>query len=172
MIVKKLFVSGCFLLVSGVAVAEDGVIRFNGSITDQACSIDSGSQALNVDMGNVSQAALNGSAGLKASPTHFTINLENCPSTVSGANIKFDGTPDPANPSLLAIDTETGSASGVGIEIADKNGIPIALHTASSNYPLVTGSNSLELIARYVSTSSSVKTGPANALSQFTIVYK
>ena len=72
---KKTMLSACFLLVAGNAVANDGTIHFTGSITDQTCTVDSGSQNLNVDLGNVGQTALNGAAGMKASPTRFTLNL-------------------------------------------------------------------------------------------------
>lgn len=114
-----------FLLVAGNAVANDGTIHFTGSITDQTCTVDSGSQNLNVDLGNVGQTALNGAAGMKASPTRFTLNLSGCPDTVTGANVKFDGTSDGVNQNLLALDSGTGIATGVGIEIADKNGAVI-----------------------------------------------
>lgn len=50
---KKTMLSACFLLVAGNAVANDGTIHFTGSITDQTCTVDSGSQNLNVDLGNV-----------------------------------------------------------------------------------------------------------------------
>ncbi|HFO7006628.1 TPA: fimbrial protein [Escherichia coli] len=169
---KKTMLSACFLLVAGNAVANDGTIHFTGSITDQTCTVDSGSQNLNVDLGNVGQTALNGAAGMKASPMRFTLNLSGCPDTVTGANVKFDGTSDGVNQNLLALDSGTGIATGVGIEIADKNGAVIPLHTASMDYPLAAGSNTLDFVARYVSTGTAVTTGTANGTSQFTINYK
>ncbi|EAT6372294.1 type 1 fimbrial protein [Salmonella enterica] len=162
-----------FLVMSTSGVmAVDGTIHFTGSITDQACNIDTGSQDMDVDLGNVSKSAINGSVGIKAAPTKFSLKLTSCPSTISGATVKFDGTADNDNQDLLMLDNEAGVATGVGIEIADKNGSTIPLHTASMNYPLVEGENSLDFIARYVSTKSSVTTGPANGTSQFTINYK
>ncbi|ELW2865972.1 fimbrial protein [Salmonella enterica] len=169
---KKMIVNACFLLVAGSAVAADGTIHFTGSISDQTCTVDSGSQSLNVDLGKVAQTALDGGAGMKAAPTRFTLSLSGCPDTVSGANVKFDGTTDGVNQNLLALDSGTGIATGVGIEIADKNGAAIPLHTASAEYPLAEGSNTLDFVARYVSTGTAVTTGTANATSQFTIIYK
>ncbi|HBR1081298.1 TPA: fimbrial protein [Klebsiella quasipneumoniae subsp. quasipneumoniae] len=169
---KKTMLSACFLLVAGSAVAADGTIHFTGSISDQTCTVDSGSQSLNVDLGKVAQTALDGGAGMKAAPTRFTLSLSGCPDTVSGANVKFDGTTDGVNQNLLALDSGTGIATGVGIEIADKNGAAIPLHTASAEYPLAEGSNTLDFVARYVSTGTAVTTGTANATSQFTIIYK
>ncbi|MDX6977346.1 fimbrial protein [Citrobacter portucalensis] len=169
---KKTKLSACFLLVAGSAVAADGTINFTGSITDQACTVDTGSQNPNVNLGNVAQTALNGAAGMKAAPTRFTLSLSDCPDTVTGANVKFDGTSDSVNQNLLALDSGTGVATGVGIEIADKNGTVIPLHTSSADYPLAAGSNTLDFVARYVSTGTAVTTGPANGTSQFTINYK
>jgi major type 1 subunit fimbrin (pilin) len=169
---KKIIVGACILLVAGNVVAADGTIHFIGSITDQTCTVDSGSQNLNVNLGKVAQTALNGAAGMKASPTRFTLSVSGCPDTVTGANVKFDGISDGVNQSLLALDGGTGIATGVGIEIADKNGAVIPLHTASTDYPLAAGSNTLDFIARYVSTGTAVTTGTANGTSQFTINYK
>lgn len=122
------------MLAAGSAMAADGTINFTGSITDQTCTVDSGSQNLNVNLGKVAQTALNGAAGMKAAPTRFTLSLSDCPDTVTGANVKFDGTSDGVNQNLLALDNGTGIATGVGIEIADKNGTAIPLHTASPDY--------------------------------------
>lgn len=169
---KQMMLSACFLLVAGDALAADGTIHFTGSITDQTCTVDTGSQNLPVDLGNVAQTALNGAAGMKAAPTRFTLSLSDCPDTVTGANVKFDGTSDGVNQNLLALDSGTGIATGVGIEIADRNGTAIPLHTASTDYPLAEGTNSLDFIARYVSTGTAVTTGTANGTSQFTINYK
>ncbi|MDR9889184.1 fimbrial protein [Pseudenterobacter timonensis] len=169
---QMMMLSACFLLVAGNALAADGTIHFTGNITDQTCTVDAGSQDLTVDLGNVAQSALNGAAGMKAAPTRFTLNVSECPDTVTGANVKFDGTSDGVNQNLLALDSGTGIATGVGIEIADRNGTPIPLHTASTDYPLAAGANSLDFIARYVSTGTAVTTGTANGTSQFTINYR
>lgn len=159
-------------VVAGYAQASDGTIHFTGSISDQTCAVDSGSQNLPVDLGKVSQTALNGGAGTKAAPTRFTLSLSACPDTVTSASVKFDGNTDDTNQNLLALDGGTGVASGVGIEIADINDTPIPVHSASADYPLLAGNNSLNFVARYVSTSATVATGTANATSQFTINYK
>jgi P pilus assembly protein, pilin FimA len=152
--------------------AADGTIRFTGAVTDTTCTIATGSQNLNVDLGKVAKTALNGAAGMQASPTRFIIALTGCPETVKNANVKFDGTAHSANPRLLALDSGTGIATGVGIQIADSDGSEIPLHTATRDYALATGANQLSFTARYVSTAAAVTTGTANGTSQFTINYK
>lgn len=164
-----------FVIVSGMTnsvMAADGTIHFTGSISDQTCTVESNSQSLNVDLGQVAQAALNGAAGIKASPSSFTLILSECPDTVAGASVKFDGTPDELNKNLLALDDDTGVATGVGIEIANSDGTAIPLHSASADYPLTEGSNTLGFLARYVSTGAAVTPGKANGTSEFTINYK
>lgn len=172
----KKTIACAFLVVAvgmaGGVQAADGTINFTGNITDQTCKVDTGSQNLPVNLGNVAQTALNGAKGMRASPTEFTISVSDCPETVTGANVKFDGTSDSNDQSLLALDSGTGIATGVGIQIADDNGTAIPLHTASSDYPLVEGANTLDFVARYVSTGPAVTTGTANGTSEFTIVYK
>ncbi|ELC7203506.1 fimbrial protein [Enterobacter hormaechei] len=171
---KKTMLCAFFMVTAGAVgntQASDGTIHFTGSITDQTCSVDSGSKNLPVELGNVAQTALSGGAGTKAAPTRFTLSVSDCPDTVTSANVKFDGV-NASNASLLALDDDAGAATGVGIEIADENGMPIPLQTASPDYPLAPGANTLDFVARYVSTSDTVTTGPANGTSEFTIIYK
>lgn len=152
--------------------ASDGTINFTGSITDKTCTIDSGSKNLNVPLGNVSKTSLNGAPGMKSSPTNFQIGLSGCPETAKAATVKFDGKVTGTDQSLLALNDVEGVATGVGIEISDMNNNPIALHTASPEFILAQGANTLKFVARYVSTGPVVTTGPADGTSQFTIVYK
>jgi major type 1 subunit fimbrin (pilin) len=157
---------------ANAANAADGTINFTGEIIDQTCTIDTASRNLTVDLGRVSKSSLDGATGKKSSPTAFQLKLTNCPSTVKAAAIKFDGTADSNNNTLLKLTQETGVATGVGIEIADMTGTPIPLYTASADYPLVVGDNTLNFVARYVSTKAAVTTGPAKGVTQFTFNYK
>lgn len=154
------------------AQAADGTINFTGEITDQTCTVAPDSVTKAVNLGKVAASALSGTVGTKASPTRFTLNLTNCPATATATTVKFDGVRDANNADLLQITPGTGVATGVGIEIADKNGTAIPLYTASSEYPLVVGANALDFVARYVSTNATVTTGAANSVSQFTLNYK
>lgn len=163
---------GLLLLASFGAGAADGTIKFSGSIADQTCSVDSTSQSQLVELGKVAKSALNGAVGQKTAPTRFTLMIKSCPETITGATFKFDGVGDDKYPDLLTLDSGSGVATGVAVEIADRTGTPIPLHVASKQYPLVAGSNSLDFVARYVSTATAVTVGTANATTQFTIIYK
>lgn len=160
-------------LSAASAFAADGQINFIGSITDDACTVvNDMTNPLEVTLGTVSSSAFNGS-GSTAAPTKFTIALTNCPSTMTKAKVKFDGTADANVNSLLALTNvgTVGVAKNVGIQLTDKSNVVVPLHSASSEYPLTAGSNELDFVARYYATAATVEAGSANATSNFTIVY-
>lgn len=153
------------------AYAADGQINFTGTITDAACTIvNSMSNPLAVNLGTVSSKAFNG-AGSTAAPTKFTITLKDCPATVKSAKVKFDGASDTNDTSILKLTQVSGAATGVGIQLSDNTNTVVPLYTESAAYPLTTGDNNLDFVARYKATAQTVTSGPANSTSDFTIVY-
>ena len=93
------------------------------------------SNPLNVSLGKVSKSAFTGS-GSTTSTTRFSIQLKDCPETVTSASVTFGGTPDSNNKDILAVTSGTGSASGVGVQLLDKTENPLSLYTASAAYTL------------------------------------
>ena len=94
--------------------------------------------------------------------------------TVTNAKVRFDGTPDATNASLLAIDSSAaGAAIGVAINLmtADKADLP--LHGSNSySYALSsTADNTLSFYAQYISTAATVTAGPGNSVANFSVVY-
>ncbi|MFH2359830.1 fimbrial protein [Klebsiella sp. KE9767] len=166
--------TGIFSFTATNALADDGKINFIGSITDTACTVvNTPSNPLTVTLGTVSRTSLDGGAGKTAAPTGFKINLTDCPASLNGhtASVKFDGVSANSDNSALKLTQDTGVATGVGIQITDNTGAVVPLYTPSSAYSLVTGDNSLDFVARYLSVASTVTAGPANSTSNFTIVY-
>jgi major type 1 subunit fimbrin (pilin) len=159
--------------LSSAAFADDGKINFIGTITDDACTVvNNTTTPLTVTLGTVSSQAFNG-AGSTAGATMFTLALSSCPDTVNSASVKFDGTSDSNVNTILALTGAgtAGVADGVGIQLADANNNVIPLYTASAAYPLQTGANNLEFVARYYATATAVTAGTANATSNFSIIY-
>lgn len=155
------------------ATNGEGQINFTGEIIDSACQVVNGLSApLHVQLGKVSKSVFTG-AGSTSTLTKFSIQLTNCPETVTSAAIDFGGTPDSNNTSTLAVTPDTGAATGVAIQLVDASEQPLSLYTASQQYPLTagTGVNNLEFGARYIQTQESVTAGPANAVSTFTVIY-
>ncbi|MEM6160132.1 fimbrial protein [Erwinia sp. P6884] len=167
------------LISSAPGMAADGTINFKGNIIDSACTVDvngTGLATADVDMGNVHKSAFTGvgsTAGGDASATKFNILLKNCPDTVSTAKVKFDGVAYAGDNTALALSEETGVATGVGIQLSDKNGI-LPLFTESAAYTLVSGEenvNTLDFYARYIQKAATVTPGPANSVATFTVNY-
>ncbi|WP_273827212.1 fimbrial protein [Providencia rettgeri] len=169
-IIATLIATSSIFAISN-AFAADGTIDFTGEITDQACELAAGSDALKVNLGKVSKTALP-STGSTASATKFTIKLINCPATVTTASVKFDADSYLGDDTVIKLKEEAGVATGVGIQITDDLNTIVPLFTASKNYPLKQNvENNLDFRARYIAKSDTVTTGPANGTATFTINY-
>ncbi|MDM2734933.1 fimbrial protein [Citrobacter sp. Ct235] len=155
------------------AFAISGTVNFNGEILDAACTVDVGSQNQTVELGRYNKSEFT-TAGNKTAATKFDIVLKNCPTTVTSASVRFDGTPDAMNSTLLAVDSSVaGAATGVAIHLmtADKADLP--LHGSNGyRYTLTsTADNILDFYAQYQSTVAAVTAGPANSVANFSVVY-
>jgi major type 1 subunit fimbrin (pilin) len=95
------------------ANAADGVINFTGSITGTACVVDTTSIAQPVELGTISTTAFTGGNNTTAAAKRFNIVLKSCPASISSASIRFDGTTNTANPSILAL-SNGQTATNVG----------------------------------------------------------
>ncbi|WP_039029624.1 fimbrial protein [Leclercia adecarboxylata] len=155
------------------AFAAAGTVNFNGEILDAACTVDVGSQNMTVELGKYNKSEF-AAAGDVSAATKFDIVLKDCPATVTSASVRFDGTPDAADSSLLAIDSSVaGAATGVAINLmtADKADLP--LHGSNGySYTLTSDEdNTLDFYAQYKSTADDVTAGPANSVANFSVVY-
>ncbi|AYZ17620.1 fimbrial protein [Klebsiella pasteurii] len=154
------------------AFASDGAVNFTGSITDAACTVDTASQNQDVFLGNIARTAFP-VAGSLAAAKKFTLVLKNCPDTVTGATVRFDGAQVSGDNSVLALTAGSTTAKGVGVQISDDQNKVVPLYEDSSVYPLVsTADNKLSFSARYISLTDAVTVGDANAVTQFTVVYQ
>ncbi|MBB1581302.1 fimbrial protein [Serratia sp. OS31] len=166
------------ILSTSSAFAADGTVNFTGSITDTACVVDTASANLTVPLGKISAKAF-GAAGATGPATKFTLVVKSCPE-VATAKVNFDGIPVSGDNNVLALTTGTGVATGVGVQISDKDGNPVPLRGLSGSYDLKKGdpadtakdvTNALDFTARYIATAASVGAGIANTSANFTIVY-
>jgi len=155
------------------AFASAGTVNFNGEILDAACTVDVGSQSQTVDLGHYNRSEFT-TAGDVTSATKFNVVLSACPAAVTSASVRFDGTPDAVDSTLLAVDSSVeGAATGVAINLmtADKSQLP--LHgTNNYSYTLTDAAdNTLDFYAQYKSTADAVTAGPANSVANFSVVY-
>lgn len=150
----------------GTTTAADGTINFTGTITDNACTVDTGSSNQTVNLGTVS------SKTFTAAPTRFNINLTSCPAAVTSASVRFDGATSAANNQILALNSGQ-TATNVGVALYEQDSttlIPIA--SKSADRPITAaGPNVLTYIAKYYATATPVTAGTANSTATFTIAY-
>ena len=155
------------------AFAAAGTVNFNGNILDSACDVDVASQNQVVVLGDYYKTEFP-TTGARTAATQFNIVLKNCPVTVTNAKVRFDGTPDATNSSLLAIDSSAaGAATGVAINLMSADKADLPLHGSNSNsYVLsTTADNPLSFSAHYIPPAATVTAGPANSVANFSVVY-
>ncbi|WP_029592652.1 fimbrial protein [Franconibacter pulveris] len=162
------------VLSASCAFANAGTVNFQGKIIDAACDVDVGTQNQTVQLGAYNKSEFT-QAGDKTAATKFNIVLKNCPATVTGAKVRFDGTPETKDSTLLAIDSSVaGAATNVAINLmtADKADLPLS-GTNSYVYNLTdAGDNTLNFYAQYEATAAGVTAGPANAVANFSVDYQ
>ncbi|MBV7559732.1 fimbrial protein [Enterobacter sp. ENT02] len=153
------------------AFADSGTVNFTGEILETACEIDSNAQNLTVDLGKYNKNELS-EVGKKSVAKQFNITLKDCPAGSSSAQVRFEGTQDPTDSSLLALDNTPGAATGVAIKLLNSDMSNLALNQDSKGYSLSEGSdNVLNFFAQYQATSSTVTAGPATSVANFSVVY-
>jgi len=160
------------VLSAANAFAAAGQVNFTGEIIDTGCDvINTVSNPLQVTLGQVAKSEFV-NTGDTAAATAFNIQLTNCPVTASTASIKFDGAALNGDNSVLQLTQDSGTATGVGIQLSDQNGV-LPLAQQSMAYLLQDGNaiNNLPFTARYKSVSSTVTAGPANSVASFSVIY-
>lgn len=171
---KKVMIAAALAsLISGSAMAEHGgTIHFTGLISENGCSVNTQTTDSFVDLGTVQKSvftAANQAAGQRKS---FNIELQNCPASVTTAQVTFKGPEDSAAPGVLALDGATSVATGVGIQLYEGQ-TPLALNTASSTHTVSATSHdaTLQFVADYISTAATVTAGEADANTEFDLTY-
>lgn len=160
------------LSIFQTASAADGVINFTGNITGTACVVDTNTIAQPVDLGTVSTAAFAGGNSTTAAAKRFNIVLKSCPASISSASIRFDGTTNAANPSILAL-SNGQTATNVGVALYEQDSatqIPVGSTSANVNL-LEDVNNTLTYFAKYMATGV-VGAGTANSSTSFTVTYQ
>lgn len=169
------------VIASGVIISSsvmaDNTIKFRGEIIDTTCSVDPSSNGQTVSLGKIGKTAFE-SIGATGGSKPFSIAISGC-SQESTVDIKFSGTPDANNPSLLQVSSagEAGDAAeGVGIAIYRASDLsnPLPLGEIDESQAIkILNSTNLNYVAKYVATvdPTSIKAGMANADAQFTVQY-
>ncbi|MTC60936.1 fimbrial protein [Providencia rustigianii] len=157
------------MVMNTVAFAS-GTINFTGEITEKACTVDSQSRNLNIDLGTVSTKSLS-AQGKVAGLNNFMIKLVDCPED-SKVTVKFGGTRDTADHDLLALNQGDGTAKNVGIALYEKDAVSqIKLYQDTKEVTVKGGAVDLEYVALYKATGAATA-GQANSSTVYSIQYQ
>lgn len=166
---------GTLLTFSATNVlAVDSTITITGQVLDNTCFVYLPGP-LDVDLLSHSAKQFN-SVGATSAMIPFDIVLSPCGSSVTAVKVGFNGSADAINSNLVALNTFSSTASGLGIQILDRNKVELPLNTPFSGIspiPLTASkSNVLRFYARMKATQVPVKTGQVSAGATFTLEYQ
>lgn len=164
-------------MATAATTVPGGTVHFTGQIVNAACAVSAGSTDQTVNLGQYRTANFT-AVGDRSGTVPFKIQLQDCDTSVSTqASVAFSGTADSTDTTVLNVGNisggASGSASGVGIEIADQLGKVLtpngSVYSTAQN--LIDGVNVLNFTARYKSTAAAVTPGQADADATFTMQY-
>ncbi|WP_241622423.1 fimbrial protein [Rosenbergiella australiborealis] len=162
-----------FSLISSVPAA-DSVITITGQLKDNMCTVSVGGDGFTVNLNTYATKNFN-SVGNTSGTVPFSITLSNCGSAVSTVKINITGTTDSANATLLKTSTDTGYATGIGVQILDSSQTIVQPNQDSSSLSAITltanQTNVITYYARMVSTASPVGAGTVSATANFTLQF-
>ncbi|ELV3374508.1 type 1 fimbrial protein [Enterobacter cloacae] len=141
-------------------------MTFKGTVKAPTCSIPA--SALNFQMGSVTEKSFGSAVGPVSAVAGQTINLTvTCDASLQ-PKIKMEGSTVSGMPTVFALSTATGSATGFGIVFSVKgttinNGGTITLPAATSQ--------SVPIVASYYQTQPIVYPGNVNASATLSLSY-
>ncbi|WP_380182958.1 fimbrial protein [Kalamiella sp. sgz302252] len=144
-------------------------IKMNSmKVTQKSCLADVNSQNKIVDLGSPVRSEFSGIGSVAASSErNFSVLLQ-CQADNIPVQVTFDPVGDVSGDGLLAISSETNSATGVAVEVLDASRTPLSFATAKTYHNASERTIEIPLVARYKQTGT-IGTGTANAAMTFTI---
>lgn len=174
---NKLFMTSCFALLSGSALASDGEINISGVVTDSSCNIainGTSSGTTNLVLPTVSVTAL-ASEGATAGATNFTLTLTDCPESGSVRAFFEPTNVDQSTGYLLNNASALSAASSVEVQITNSTGQPIDLRnnndTNNSAIDFVDNKATLLYNAQYIAIGDTVNAGDVETQLVYTLQY-
>lgn len=168
--IRFLALASAALVAGQAAQASDGTITFGGVLIDNTCTITGGGNKA-VTLPTLSKLSVTGN-GATGGDTYFNIAVTGCSAGLATANAFFEAGPtiDANSGRLINNSTTAPVATGVQIQILNKNGIPLDLSKPFGNQGTIAESitgnaATLSFIARYYATGT---TGAGNVASSVT----
>lgn len=170
-----LIMAASSMFAASTASAADGLISFEGEITDQTCRINGGTgQNFTVTLPKVSSSALV-NPGTWAGRTAFNIQLTDCNPLVGPVAVYFEpGAETDIATGRLNVDRGTGLATNVQVALLNSDTTDIRVGSAQHNSKssnLVAGAATLSYYAQYYSLGNATA-GNVRSRVNYTIVYQ
>lgn len=146
------------------------------NITALACTVDVGSKNMVVTLPDAPAASFTG-VGSTAGDTGFQLALTCQAGTTVNVSMR-SGTADAAHVGVVNSANGSGFASGVGVQVLDRNGTPMPIGGGSGGSTRVavgvspSGTMRIPFSARYFQTGAPVTAGKVSATVTFTLTYQ
>lgn len=162
-------------LVSETYAADTAIIKIEGQMKDNACSISLESQNFAVDLLSTASKQFYTEKTTSIS-IPFKVVFDKCGSSAIAVKIGYSGVSDNDDATLLKIAGGANAASGVGVQILNHDQAEIALNTGSGSLewtPLIANErNTVAFYARLKATRSPVRAGLVNATASITLEFQ
>jgi major type 1 subunit fimbrin (pilin) len=184
LILPAALIAGLGALAVQSAMAADGTITFNGSISSVTCTVHGGAPGASGGNFTVTlpkaAAADFPSAGSVAGATAYNIYVGASGEADCANGTKVNVYYEPTSPNIdpatgyLNLTAGTGVATGVKLQLlnaGDKSVINLATAPSSTQVTVAGNTATLPFYAQYVSTAASVTAGTANSSVLYSIQY-
>jgi len=150
------------------------------TVKDETCSVASDTNQT-VSLGSYSTSTSSGlGAGIGETSPSMPFNIQlNCETLLSGSfdvmmQFSGDAVSGLSDIGVLALNAQTSTASGVGVQILNEDQQPVSLATpfGVAAFPLSSALVTVPLYARYYQIADTVSPGSANAVATYTISYQ
>jgi type 1 fimbria pilin len=160
-----------FSALTPPAFGYDVLVSVTGNLIGNTCVVAADSQEQSVPLGTISLRQFPKAGAVSNIKQPFQLRLEECGPTFAGVKIRFSGTPDTLNPQLVKVDD--GGATGIAVQILDKDGVLIPLGDQTDAYG-TTGDESVEMTfyARLAANGATVTGGDVSAIATWTTEYQ
>ncbi|ROP58372.1 type 1 fimbria pilin [Enterobacter sp. BIGb0383] len=158
-----------FAALSLPAWSYDVLVSVTGRLTGSTCVLSTDSEQQTVQLGAIGTKQFSGETSVSNITTPFTLKLEDCGTEFAGVKIRFRGSADGKQRLKIA----SGGATGVAVNILDKNGAMIPVDTMTTAYGTA-GEESVEMTfyAQLVANGDPVTPGSVSAVAIWTMEYQ
>ncbi|MFG1173947.1 fimbrial protein [Erwiniaceae bacterium CAU 1747] len=138
------------------------------TVIQKSCLVDVHSRRQTIDLGNPPKSEFNGIGSVaRSSERSFNIKI-NCESDDIPIDISFDAVGTSPGPGMINIRQQEQAASGVVVEVLDKNHVPILFGEEKTYHSKREMNIDIPMTAHYKKTGE-IKTGKADAAMTFTL---